>query len=513
MTVRPFRRRLAPSAAATRVGPVPIARPMAWVFVAGLSALLVGQARDRTAAQVPAALVFTDVTAGNQVELFTAQADGTGRRQRGNTPDVIEAGPGWAPDGRRVAFTARVAENRWALHILDLADDAVTPVTQGPLDYDPSWSPLGDRIAFAGHFEIGGQIDSSTLSVARPDGLDTRPLVLLEGRDPFIRHPTWAPDGTRLAFTLQSNLRDAELYAVNADGTGPRRLLTHPGWDDLDPAWSPDGRWIAFASGAFTMSSANTRHAIWLLDVASGVYGTVATDAARDLRRPAWSPDSGRIVFDARAGTGAASRWTLHIVPIYGGDVGPPVTTGREPDWAPPAGRPPTATPTDEGPAVTSTDVGPTPSPTPTSIGPTPTGGTTNTPPPIPTVAFPTLVPFPTFPPPEPTISGPAPTFPPPTATPTITPTPSRTPTASRTATLTDAATAPPTPTGLRVFLPVAHNSQEATPTPEVTPTVEATATTDVTPTPDATPSPGSAGILPASTVPRNPKPAIARRR
>jgi len=443
----------------------------------------------------PDPIAFVDIVAGNQAELFTIRADGAGRRQRTRSGGVTEAGPSRSPDGRRVAYTAQIAERQWALHVLDLDGDRTEAITQGPLDYDPAWSPRGDNIAFAAHFDIGGFIESTSLSVTPPDGLGGRPILTLEDRDHFIRHPTWSPDGARIAFTVQSFKRDAELYVVGADGSDPRRLLAHPGWDDLDPAWSPDGRRIAFASGPFTTLVQNIRHAIWLLDLETGTIGTIAADEQRDLRRPAWSADGTRIVFDARTSVGTVTRWDLHVAPATGGPLGTPMTGGREADWAPAVATLPTATSTVEPPTLT---------PAPTSTGPTPTGGPTQTPPVVPTFpSFPTLVPFPTFPPLEPTIPGPAPTFPPPSPTPTRTPTPSATPTVTRTPTPTTSPTrtltpiASPTPARPVVLLPVILNHEvwiepTATPMPTATPDAAITATPDpaLTPTTTLPPTP-----------------------
>ncbi len=432
----------------------------------------------RAAAQRPDAIAFVDIVGGSQAELFTIRPDGAARLQHTASDGIVEAGPSWAPDNRRLAFSARVDANRWGLNVLDTVTGDVAAITQGPQDLDPAWSPDGRLIAFAAHFGGAGEVTASSLSLTPPDGIGARPLILLEGGEAVIRHPAWAPDGRRIAFAVTSRQREGDLYAIGADGSDPRLLLSHPGWDDVDPAWSPDGARLAFASGPW--SPAGTRHAIWLLDLATGVAGTVAVDPARDLRRPAWSPDGRTLVFDAAAPDG--TRWDLHTVAAEGGPIGAPLTAGREADWAPASGGEPTPTATPDAGSPTTTPTGPTPT------GPTPT----LTPPVVPTFpSFPTLVPFPTRPPPEPTQAGPAPTYPRPTASATPTapatasPTPPATPTASRTAPPTPTAPRPSPAPGTHAYLPVAFF--EVPPTATATP--EAPAPETPTPeTPGATP-------------------------
>ena len=58
--------------------------------------------------------------------------------------------------------------------------------------------------------------------------------------------PAWSPDGRKIAF-LNGRDGNSEVYVMNANGSGQRNLTRNPG-NDADPAWSPDGRKIAFVS-------------------------------------------------------------------------------------------------------------------------------------------------------------------------------------------------------------------------------------------------------------------------
>ncbi|NOT09984.1 MAG: BamA/TamA family outer membrane protein [Gemmatimonadales bacterium] len=112
-------------------------------------------------------------------------------------------------------------------------------------------------------------------------------------------NPTWSPDGTQLVFSgLDGGISD--LYVINVDGTGLRRL-TNDKEGDLHPAWSPDGKTIAFTTdrGPGTDLKAlkwgNLRVALY--DMASGrIEFPAGMDAGRNVN-PQWSPDGKSLAF------------------------------------------------------------------------------------------------------------------------------------------------------------------------------------------------------------------------
>jgi Tol biopolymer transport system component len=364
---------------------------------------------------------FPDDLNRQQTELFTIGPDDpTSRVQRTFTAELSEAQPSWAPDHRFVAYTAANPTGSpmtWALRTIDTQTGAAVQITAGPEHYEPDWHPNGSLIVFTSISRSGGVAFRSEVAVVRPDGSGYRALARLDSTSHGVINPVWSPDGSRIAFTLSSNFEGGEIYVMNADGGGVRRLFAHPGYDDIEPEWSPDGRYIAFTAGLHR--GAATRHDVWVYDTVRGVGGSVARHSTWDLRRPAWSPDGRHLVFTARYQLDPPS-WALYMVPALGGAVSGPLTTGVEPDWGGAAAMP-TVTP-----------------------GTYPTDPVT--PPP-----------FPTFPPPEPTVPGPTatdepvppPTFPAPTEE--IEPTP------------TSPTTTPsPTTTALRrIFVPSVANGSE----------------------------------------------------
>ena len=98
--------------------------------------------------------------------------------------------------------------------------------------------------------------------------------------------PDWSPDGQRLAFISRED-GPAEIYVVNLNGSGRKRLTTSGG-ANVAPAWSPDGQWIAYLSergGAWGVwavqpdGSGNTK----LFDLGTSVFDPLN-------RRMDWAP-------------------------------------------------------------------------------------------------------------------------------------------------------------------------------------------------------------------------------
>jgi Tol biopolymer transport system component len=99
--------------------------------------------------------------------------------------------------------------------------------------------------------------------------------------------PAWSPDGRRLAFACAT-----AICVVDADGSGPHTLPQEPptGLADADPQWSPDGKLIAFDR------SVHDEHAIFVMN-ADGSGARQLTPWTLRAAQPDWSPDGKRLVF------------------------------------------------------------------------------------------------------------------------------------------------------------------------------------------------------------------------
>ncbi|HYU38275.1 MAG TPA: tetratricopeptide repeat protein, partial [Acidimicrobiia bacterium] len=132
-----------------------------------------------------------------------------------------------------------------------------------------------------------GHLGNSEIYVMNPDGSDQRRLTVHDGID---NQPAWSPDGKRIAFS-RGLVTGVDVFVMNADGSEQKRV-THLTDTDLGgglgPTWSPDGTRIAFQS--------YVQPDIYVINVDGTGLRNLTNHPARDLQ-PAWSPDGSRIAF------------------------------------------------------------------------------------------------------------------------------------------------------------------------------------------------------------------------
>ncbi|MCK6544927.1 hypothetical protein L6R52_03605 [Myxococcota bacterium] len=150
--------------------------------------------------------------------------------------------------------------------------------------------------------------DASTPIDATPDAADDAGDDA--GGDAGVRD-VGAPDAgprARIAFSRRAG-STSDLVVIELDGTGAEPL-THDAAENQHPAWSPDGRHIAFSS------SRSGRYAIWILDVATKT-ATVVTEHLPVAHAPVFSPDGRRLAFHGR--TSVAEAFDVYAVDVAGG--------------------------------------------------------------------------------------------------------------------------------------------------------------------------------------------------
>jgi TolB protein len=244
-------------------------------------------------------LVFTAYESPTQTSLMRLrQADGLVDRLRPQaTTSEFEAA--FTPDARSYAFVQSRGNLNLRLVICDTQADREAVFDPGGGFAGmrrPSIAPDGSRVVFSIPAANGQHIDS----VDRQGG--DRQTLTGKGLNSW---PAFSPDGKHIAFG-SSRDGDFDLYVMNADGSGVRRLTRSPGLD-MRPAWSPDGRRIAFTSNR------DGRYQVYVMNADGSSPRRVTCGAERD-DYPGWHPDGKHLVIVSERG----GRYDLYLIGVPG---------------------------------------------------------------------------------------------------------------------------------------------------------------------------------------------------
>lgn len=203
------------------------------------------------------------------------------------TLPIAYGNPAWSPDGKKIAFTASPLDN-FEIYVMNAdGSNQINLTNHAGADVEPGWSPDGAHIAFSSDRD-----GNSEIYWMNADGSGQKRLTDNARRD---THPTWSPDGTQIAFTSELNY-SADIFMVDVskalntgNASAETNLTNNPAYDQT-PAWSPDGRRLAF------VSDRSGDLEIYLMN-GDGSALTRLTNSPGYDADPAWSPDGSQIVF------------------------------------------------------------------------------------------------------------------------------------------------------------------------------------------------------------------------
>ena len=220
-------------------------------------------------------------------DLWTMRSDGSGQKRLTYTAHVSEFDPAWSPGGSRIAFAVERPASKQGIYVMDANGRHRRRLTNSD-DQEPSWSPDGRSIAFTRYSGVSNSGSWNLFVIRLSDG-----SVGNLSNDPTASdvQPDWSPNGKRIIFASdRGNAPEGpdqtDLWSMNADGTGLRRVTDTPDFSESDPAWSPNGQWIVYG-GAGASGGASSQIYI---SRPNGANRHAITHSAIANEQPSWQP-------------------------------------------------------------------------------------------------------------------------------------------------------------------------------------------------------------------------------
>jgi eukaryotic-like serine/threonine-protein kinase len=248
--------------------------------------------------------------AGEPFSVFSVALE-TGQRRRLTVPPPSTFGDtycSFSPDGRQLAVVRHAIRNTSDLYVADAGNAAADRIRRltvnGPGMEGLAWSPDGQSIVVGSPNGLW-KVATSGSGIATP--------VLVTGVEGETQYPSFSVTGPR-GFPLlayEYRIYDVNIWRWDRQADGSGKMYRLPGsavWEDF-PAFSPDGRRIAF------VSNRTGKNQVWTAN-ADGADPRQITFHALAATSPQWSPDGQRIAFSSQVD----GNWDIYVVRSDGSD-------------------------------------------------------------------------------------------------------------------------------------------------------------------------------------------------
>jgi Tol biopolymer transport system component len=288
------------------------------VLLVGLTAMTTTAAGHTTSGTQPRShadgrILFTHCQARG-CHVYTANPDGSAVMRVTPAGDAEQGD--WSPDGRHIVYVG-FASGDAAIWIVDTDGRharQLTPDDPGSDNFWPRYSANGAWILFT---NCGGDDCDGGISAIRPDGTGMHHIT--PNSHLSYNYADQSPDGRRMAY-MRWHVGGVKMavYVSSADGSQQRRI-TPPRLEAWVPDWAPDGSRIAFSSYVFFDRPAPQLYTV--RPDGAGLETLTHPPYPHADVRPAYSPDSRKVVFESDRRYGDRCCADLYMVGAQGGPV------------------------------------------------------------------------------------------------------------------------------------------------------------------------------------------------
>ena len=247
-----------------------------------------------------------------------------GKQQQVTFLGTSNHSPAWSPDGKFMAYVSNAmgCPQIWLMNLQTRETQQITDMTEGA--WQPVWSPDGTKIAFLsetkfesrnpeGLYDIkiythlsyrwwydNNRYDEGWRSHIFIIDLTTKEIIQLTDGDFFDDEICFSPDGKSIAFVSnrtedRENNIDTDIWIVSADSRTVKTVFDNTG-PDYSPAWSPDGRYLAWRS-TFQYNYESDNYDIMVKDFKENKTENLTETFDRMIYDLEWHPNSEEILF------------------------------------------------------------------------------------------------------------------------------------------------------------------------------------------------------------------------